>query len=114
MGTDARLFGDQCRIDVCDLKTSFPNQLGCVREKKAAVGIAPGWVGWGEVLADVAEGGRTEERIDDRVQEHIGVGVTGQTRGMGDFDATENETSSHFELVDVIANTGADRHPITP
>ncbi|MEA2586721.1 MAG: hypothetical protein QOF33_4806, partial [Thermomicrobiales bacterium] len=21
---------------------------------------------------------------------------------------------SHFELVDVVANTGADRHPITP
>jgi hypothetical protein len=44
-------------------------------------------VGVGEVCADVAEGGRAEERIADGVHEHISIGVSGEPSLIGDFDA---------------------------
>ena len=40
-------------------------------------------VGVGEVVADVAQAGRAEQRVDDRVRQHVGVGVPGQALSCG-------------------------------
>ncbi len=58
-------------------------------EQLHRVGVAPALVAVGEVLADVAETGGPEQRVDHSVRQHVGVGVTVEPELVGDLDATD-------------------------
>ena len=58
------------------------------------VGVAPALVGVGEVLADVAEAGGAEQRVDHRVGEHVGVGVPVEAALVRDLDAAEHQPAA--------------------
>ena len=75
------------------------------------VGVLEARVGVGEVLADVAERGRAEQRVDHRVGEHVGVGVAGEPLLVRDVDAAEDQRAAGRERVRVDPQAGAD-HPI--
>ncbi len=73
-----RRLGDHGRVDVADLPAGGldpPRRLGKQRQR---IGTAVLRVGVGKVVADVAERGRAEERIGDRVAERIGIRMAGQ------------------------------------
>jgi hypothetical protein len=55
------------------------------------------------VQTDVAEGGGPEEGVAERVEEDIGVGVTGQSQGEGDRLSAEDEGAPLAERVNVDA-----------
>jgi hypothetical protein len=57
----------------------------------------PALVVRGEERADVAEPGRSEHGIGERVGDHVAVGVTGQAAREVDRDAAENEPETLFE-----------------
>ena len=63
----------------------------------------------GEVLADVAQPGGAEQRVGDRVGEHVGVGVAGQAALVRDLDAAEHERPALLEAVRVDPDAGP--HP---
>ena len=48
-------------------------------------------IGIREMLADVAQRGRAEQGIADRVQQHIGVGMAKQTAIVGNIDTADDQ-----------------------
>ena len=56
--------------------------------------------------------GGAEQRVDDRVREHVGVGVAGEALLVRDVDAAEDQRAARREGVRVDAEAGADHHPI--
>ena len=61
-----------------------------------------------KVLADVAVGERAEDGVDDGVQHHVGVGMSGQAAVMRDPHAAERDVIAGAEGVHVEADAGAD------
>ena len=81
-GRELRALHDDRRVDVGDAQPA----LGERRRRRARssahrVGVAVALVGVGEVLADVAQPGGAEQRVDDRVGQHVGVGVAVEAAG---------------------------------
>ena len=54
--------------------------------------------------------GRAEQRVDDRVGEHVGVGVAGQAAVVLDAHAAEDQRPPLGEAVRVLADAGRDAH----
>ena len=61
------------------------------------------------MLADVAEPGGAEQRVDDRVGQSVGVGVSVEAELVRNFDAAEDQLAAGHEAVGVIADAG-ERH----
>ncbi len=61
----------------------------------------------GEVLADVTQGSRAEQRVANRVSQRVAIRVAHGTFLEGDLDAAENQFASRGEAVQVIANANA-------
>ena len=76
-------------------------------QQRHRVGVAPQLVGVGEVLADVAQPGRAEQRVDDRVGEHVGVRVPGEAALARDLDPAEDQRAAVREAMGVDADAGA-------
>ena len=83
-----------------------------VAQQRHRVGVLPQLVGVREVLADVAEPGRAEQRVDDRVREHVGVGVAREAALAGDLDAAEDQRPPVREAMRVDADPAAHAQPI--
>ena len=58
--------------------------------------------------ADVAVAERAENGVDQRMQHHVGVGMSVQPAVMGNADAAEHDMIAVAEGVDVEAHAGAD------
>ena len=71
-------------------------------------------IGIGEVLPDVAEGGRPEERIGDRVTNGVAVRVPGKSGLALEVDAAEPEGARGIVCVDVEPEAGADVSHASP
>ena len=68
-----------------------------------------------EERADVAEPGRAEQRVDQRVREHVAVGVAGEAARVVELDAAEHERHALLERVRVDADADAEvRHAPAP
>ena len=100
--TDARLLADQHAVGVDELPArlahlavGLPEQ---VERRRAAVLL----VARREERADVSEVRRAEERVDERVRDHVAVGVTGETSWIVDRHAAENERHALLERVRVV------------
>ena len=61
----------------------------------------------GKSAADVAEAGRAEKRVDQRVSDHIAVGVAGEPARVVDLDPAEHERHAVVEGVGVDADPDA-------
>ena len=73
------------------------------------VGVAPALVRVREVLADVAEAGGAEQRVDDRVGQDVGVGVARQAALGRDLDAAQDQLAPLLEAVRVVADARSGR-----
>ena len=81
------------------------------REGEEAVGrgAAPFLVARRKMHADIAVGERAEDRVGERMQRHVGVGMAGELAGMRDLDAAEpHMVAALIERVHVVADAGAD------
>ena len=99
-------------VDVARLPAGGPHVGHGPPQQVDAVGPGPRGVGVGEVLADVAEPGRAEERVGDGVGDHVGVAVAGQAALAGERHAAEHERPPRVvgERVDVEALPDPHRH----
>src|ERR687898_2044345 len=71
-----------------------------------AVSVAETLLGGREMLADVAQRGRTEDRVGDGVEQDIGVGMPVQPPIVRDLDPAEDQTPSRREAMSVVADAG--------
>jgi hypothetical protein len=73
------------------------------RQEVEAAGACPSVVGGREEDPDVAKGGRSEQGVNDGVDQDIGVGVPDEAAVVGDGDAAEDEGTVRAELMGVEA-----------
>ena len=95
------------RVDVLDRPALGAHALEHGAQQRHRVGVAPQLVGVGEVLADVAEPGGAEQRVDDRVGEDVGVGVARQPAVARNLDPAQDQRPAGLEAVGVDADAGA-------
>ena len=115
MGADLRLLGDNRAIDMVDDPAAISDQLRRVGEEAVGRRAAPLRVRRREMLADVAQPGRPEQRIGDRVEDDVGVAVAGQAARVaarlrlvvGRLNRVEALTGDFFE-----PDTSADEPPM--
>lgn len=67
-GGHLRRLGDDGGVDVADPIALGANQTDHVAQQRTAVGALEGRIGVGEVLADIARGAGTEQRIAEGMQ----------------------------------------------
>ena len=105
-----RALGDDRRIDVVDGEAALTQQAERFVRQGQAGGVLPLRVVRWKVGADVAGAGGAQQRVDDRVQQDVGVGVAGQPGLALKRDAAEDERPPGLEAVDVVAD--ADSHAL--
>ena len=108
MRTDARCFAHECEVEVRDAAAARPHPLR--RERKETVGrcAAPLRVGRRKMRPDVAVGERAEHRVRQRVEAHVGIGVTGEAVFVCDLHARQHHVVAGRESVDIESGAGAD------
>src|SRR5262249_49354128 len=67
------------------------------------------WVAGREEEPDVAQRGRAEDGVRDRVQDGVAVGVAGERRHAGEAHAAEHQLAAVREAMDVVAVADAQR-----
>jgi hypothetical protein len=82
-------FGKHDAVEIYDLVTSVGDLLVGQAEHLGRVATTVGGLGIGEQFADVPDGRRTQQRIGDGVQQHIGVAVAEQVAIMGQVDPAQ-------------------------
>ena len=80
------------------------------REQLHRIGILPARVGIGKARAEIPERRGAEQRIGERVREHVAVGVAERTALERDANAAEDERAPLDEPMRVEAVTDA-HHP---
>ena len=78
-------------VDVLRLPAGGPHVGHRPAQQVDRVGPGPRRVGVGEVLADVAQPGRAQQRVGDRVGDHVGVAVPGRPALARERHAAEDE-----------------------
>ena len=76
-------------------------------EQVERVGAGELRIGGREERADVLEPGGSEQRVGQRMREHVAVGVAGQPARMFDLDAAEHQRHAVLERVRVEAGADA-------
>ena len=116
-GTCGASFG-ACAITVAstllDRKALRPGEAGDVTQQHSAVGILPARIGIRKMRSDVAQRERAQDRVDDRVEQHIGIGVTVEPALERDGHAAQHEAPPGSERMHVEAVADADRHVMCP
>src|SRR5215470_11334631 len=102
-----RLFGNDGEIAVDDRKFFPPHDAENVFQELDARDIFIARVAVRKMETDVALAERSENRVDQRVEQHIGVGMAGEPRAVRNLDAAENELTPALKAMRVEAVTDA-------
>ena len=81
---EPRRLRDHRRVDVADAIALFDASATTCAQEVAAVRALPARVAVREMRAEVAQRERAEDRVGDRMQQHVGIGVAEQARGRGE------------------------------
>ena len=103
MGCDLRGLRQHRHVGVSDLETAFAQHGEHRGDKAPAIRPSPAWVGIAEMLTDIAEASRTEQRITQRVQHDVAVGMRHHAARMGNAHSSQHEEVTGSESVDVEA-----------
>ena len=106
---DLRRFGDERGIYVNDARFVGGDQVHDAREDFRGTDAADGFVRVREMVADVPGGDRAEQRVGNRVDEDIRIGMAVETLIVRDLDAAEDQRSACDQRVYVVTDTGEDR-----
>ena len=105
------IFGAWATMVASTLPTFQPFSA-TMAQQRATVGALEPRVGVREVLADVAQRRRAEQRIGQGVQQHVAVGVGDQPMFVGNAHAAEGDEVALAEAMHVVAM--ANSHEKTP
>ena len=94
-------------VDVGDGAAARAHAPGRVGQEQVRGRALPARIGVGEMLADVAVADGAEQRIGERVQADVGVGVALQRVGVRNPDAAQPDVIAWREAVHVEALAGA-------
>src|SRR5260221_4793856 len=103
-------FQDDNGVHVFDGEMFFVEKFTGVFEKLQAVRALPLGIGVREMRADVAKPSGAQQRVAERVGDHVPVGVADGALVERDFDATDDELAPFGEAMQVVANAAAHAH----
>jgi len=107
VGSNLGLFEDDGRINILDIEPVLREKVSDMLEENQAGDPLEPWIAVGKVPPDIPESRRTQERISDGMQEHVGVRVPGKAPIVGDFNAAEYAWPSRNEAVDIVSESYA-------
>ena len=107
MGRQPRALEHHGGVDVGDRPAGVRHAPGRGAQQPERVGALVGRVVVGEVLAEVAQGGGAEQGVDDRVRQHVGVGVALEPELGLERDAADHQRPAGDEAVRVVAEARA-------
>ena len=81
------------------------NALDRAGEHVGRIAIAVAWIGVGEPLANIAQGGRSEHRVGYGVQQYVGVAVTDGMSIVRNVDAAQPQRPTRRQAVRIMANS---------
>ena len=99
---------DHGAVDVADLPARRAHAARGLGQQHDGIGAAELRIGVGKVPADVAEPGRAEQRIGDRMQQHVGIRMAEQAGAVRHLDAAQDQLAARHQLVNVPALADAD------
>src|SRR5450759_2881501 len=105
-----RCLGDDGRIDVADAIALLAHQMQRLAQQDAAVDVLVFRFGIGEMPADVAQCRGTQQRIADRMQQHVRVGMAEQTFFMGYFHPADDQLAACYQLMHIVTLTDTHVH----
>src|SRR5690348_1020010 len=76
-------------------------------QEEQAVRAFPLRIGVWKMRADIAESRCAQQRIAKRMREHVAIRMSYRSFVKGQFDAADDEGSTLFETMQVVANTGS-------
>ena len=105
VGVELGLFGHDGGVDVAQFVARIAEETHGAGEEDLAVdaGILAGGVG--EVIADVAQSGGTEQGVADGVDEYVGVAMAEESEGVVDVYAADPQFTVGGEGVDVVSES---------
>ena len=104
---DLRAFADQRDVGVGQHAAARGDALGGVAQEAGAVGVLPGRLAGREMAADIALGQRAVDRVAQRVDADIGVGMAGQARVVRHLDAAQHQLAAGRQHMHVEAGADA-------
>ena len=107
---ELRRLGDDRRVEVADRQPAAAHEADDVAQQRAAVGALPARIGVGEVRAEVAQRERAQQRVADRVQQHVGVASGRQAALVRNVDAAQDQRPAGDQRVHVEAVADAESH----
>ena len=114
MGTDLWPFTDQGHIGIADAIAHALRHLGRVGQEDLAGSPFPAQVRRRKMLADVAHGQGTIDRIRQGMHPDIGIGMTVQPLVKRQLYAAQPQMVTRAEAVDIIAAACSDIHAVAP
>ena len=112
MRQDFGSLGENHAIQIHDPPTGGRHAPPGLGEHFRGIPAAIGRIGVGKQLSDVAERGRSEEGIGDRVEEHVGIAVAEGLPVVGDRDAPDDEALAGAEAVRVVSEADPIHAPV--
>ena len=103
MGRQLRCLADEGRIDMGDLAAARPHAANGMAQENVRRRAFPRRVGRWKVEAYVGFRQGTVERVGNRMQEDIGIGMADEAVRMRDFDTAERDVMPLAECMDIIA-----------
>ncbi len=107
MRRQLRTLADHHAVEVGDDHAVFGDHRRHMTQHQAAVGTLPARIGGRKVLANIAQCQRAQQRIAERVQQHVAIGMREQTMIMGHAHTAEHHMVAGPEGVNVIADADA-------
>src|SRR5579885_1409987 len=111
-GRELRPLSEHRHVGIPDLQSAVAQHVHHRAHETLAVGALPAGVGILEMLTDVSQAGRSEQRIRERVQHHVSVRVRHDTVRMRHPHPAEHDEIAWAECMHVDA--GADSHINSP
>ena len=104
---DPRLLADQRDVDMLDAAARGRDKVTGVRQKDGRIGARPARLARGEMAADVAGADGAEQRVGQRVQADVGIGMAEQAERAGDADAEQDDAIAGRQPMHVEAEASA-------
>ena len=104
--------GDDGVVDIADFPAFGVDQPDHMTQQCATVGALELRVGNGEMLADIAQCHRTEQRIAERMQQYVAIGMRQQSEPVRNPHAAERDEIALADVACGEALPGVDRTPL--
>ncbi len=110
MRQQLRLLGENVRVDVFDAEAALPEKIRGSSKKLQARHSFVLRIRIGKQFSDIAETSSTQQGIDNRVTQHVAVGMCNKTPVVRNFHTAESQMRSRTQPMQIEAQSDSELH----